>query len=377
VISRAANYESDSPVFSPTDHAYMARALRLAERGLYATMPNPRVGCVIVQRGGIVGEGYHERAGEPHAETRALQRAGERARGATVYVSLEPCSHHGRTPPCADALVEAGVGRVVAAMRDPNPLVAGQGLQRLRAAGIAVETGLCEEQARELNVGFVARMTRQRPWLRVKTAASLDGRTALANGQSQWITGEAARRDGHRWRARSCAVMVGIGTLLADNPRLTVREIKTPRQPLRIVIDRRLDIPLDAHVLEGGNVLIATAHGERDKVRQLEELGAPVLRLPDAEGKVDLGALMRELARRELNEVLVESGSRLNGALVSAGVVDELIVYLAPHLLGDTARGMFDLGELTTLDHRVELTIRDVRRIDADLRVIARLTRFD
>jgi diaminohydroxyphosphoribosylaminopyrimidine deaminase / 5-amino-6-(5-phosphoribosylamino)uracil reductase len=355
----------------------MARALRLAERGLYATMPNPRVGCVIVQRGGIVGEGYHERAGEPHAETRALQRAGERARGATVYVSLEPCSHHGRTPPCADALVEAGVGRVVAAMRDPNPLVAGQGLQRLRAAGIAVETGLCEEQARELNVGFVARMTRQRPWLRVKTAASLDGRTALANGQSQWITGEAARRDGHRWRARSCAVMVGIGTLLADNPRLTVREIKTPRQPLRIVIDRRLDIPLDAHVLEGGNVLIATAHGERDKVRQLEELGARVLRLPDAEGKVDLGALMRELARRELNEVLVESGSRLNGALVSAGVVDELIVYLAPHLLGDTARGMFDLGELTTLDHRVELTIRDVRRIDADLRVIARLTRFD
>jgi len=355
----------------------MARALRLAERGLFATTPNPRVGCVIVHRGEIVGEGYHERAGEPHAETRALQRAGERARGATLYVTLEPCSHHGRTPPCADALVEAGVGRVVAAMRDPNPLVAGQGLQRLRATGIAVETGLCEEQARELNVGFVARMTRQRPWLRVKTAASLDGRTALANGQSQWITGEAARRDGHRWRARSCAVMVGIGTLLADNPRLTVREIKTPRQPLRIVIDRRLDIPLDARVLEGGNVLIATAHDERDKVRQLEELGARVLRLPNVEGKVDLGALMRELARRELNEVLVESGSRLNGALVRAGVVDELIVYLAPHLLGDTARGMFDLGELTALDRRVELSIRDVRRIDADLRVIARLTRFD
>jgi diaminohydroxyphosphoribosylaminopyrimidine deaminase/5-amino-6-(5-phosphoribosylamino)uracil reductase len=364
-------------VFSSTDHAYMARALRLAERGLYATTPNPRVGCVIVRNGEIVGEGYHERAGEPHAEPRALQRAGEHARGATVYVTLEPCSHHGRTPPCADALLEAGVGRVVAAMRDPNPLVAGQGLQRLRAAGVAVETGLCEEQARELNVGFVARMTRQRPWLRVKTAASLDGRTALANGQSQWITGEAARRDGHRWRARSCAVMVGIGTLLADNPRLTVRDIKTPRQPLRVVIDRRLDIPLDARVLEGGNVLIVTAHGERDKVRQLEELGARVLLLPNAEGKVDLGALMRELARRELNEVLVESGSRLSGALVHAGVVDELIVYLAPHLLGDSARGMFDLGELTALDQRIELTIRDVRRIDADLRVIARLTRFD
>jgi len=355
----------------------MVRALRLAERGLYATTPNPRVGSVIVQHGEIVGEGYHERAGEPHAEVRALQRAGERARGATVYVSLEPCSHHGRTPPCADALVQAGVGRVVAAMRDPNPLVAGQGLQRLRAAGIAVETGLCEEEARELNVGFVSRMTRQRPWLRVKTAASLDGRTALANGQSQWITGEAARRDGHRWRARSCAVMVGIGTLLADNPRLTVREIKTPRQPLRIVIDRGLAIPLDAHILEGGNVLIASAHSERDKVRRLEELGAEVLWLPNAEGKVDLGAVMRELARRELNEVLVESGSRLNGALIRTGVVDELIVYLAPHLLGDSARGMFDLGELTALDQRIELTIRDVRRFDADLRVIARLTRFD
>jgi len=377
-MGRETRITSHTPrVFSPTDHAYMARALRLAERGLYSTTPNPRVGCVIVHRGEIVGEGYHERSGEPHAETRALDRASERARAATVYVTLEPCSHHGRTPPCADALLEAGVSRVVAAMRDPNPLVAGQGLQRLRAAGIAVETGLCEEQARELNVGFVARMTRQRPWLRVKTAASLDGRTALANGQSQWITGEAARRDGHRWRARSCAVMVGIGTLLADNPRLTVREIKTPRQPLRIVIDRRLDIPLDAHVLEGGNVLIATAHGEHDKVRRLEELGARVLPLPNAEGKVDLGALMRELARRELNEVLVESGSRLSGALIRAGVVDELIVYLAPQLLGDTARGMFDLGELTALGERIELTIRDVRRIDADLRVIARLTRFD
>src|SRR5262245_46157797 len=377
-MGRETRITSHTPrVFSPADHAYMARALRLAERGLYATTPNPRVGCVIVQRDEVVGEGYHERAGEPHAEPRALQRAGERARGATVYVSLEPCSHHGRTPPCADALVAAGVGRFCATSLDPTPCVAGQGLQRLRAAGVAVETGLCEEQARELNVGFVARMTRQRPWLRVKTAASLDGRTALANGQSQWITGEAARRDGHRWRARSCAVMVGIGTLLADNPRLTVREIKTPRQPLRVVIDRRLDIPLDARVLEGGNVLIVTAHGERDKVRQLEELGARVLSLPNAVGKVDLGALMRELGRREVNEVLVESGSRLGGALFRAGVGDEPVGYLAPHLLGDTARGMFDLGERTALDQRIELTIRDVRRIEADLRVIARLTRFD
>ncbi len=276
----------------------MARALRLAERGLYTTTPNPRVGCVIARDGEILGEGFHERAGEPHAEIHALQRAGARARGATVYVTLEPCSHHGRTPPCVDALVEAGVSRVVAAMQDPNPRVAGEGLQQLRAARIAVETGLSEAQARELNIGFVARMTRARPWLRIKTAASLDGRTALRNGQSQWITGAAARRDGHRWRARSCAVMVGVGTLLADNPRLTVREVKTTRQPLRIVVDRQLEIPLDAHVLEGGHALIVTAQDRPEKVRQLEQLGAQVVRLPNPEGKVDLVALMHELARQ-------------------------------------------------------------------------------
>jgi diaminohydroxyphosphoribosylaminopyrimidine deaminase/5-amino-6-(5-phosphoribosylamino)uracil reductase len=353
----------------------MARALRLAERGLYTTTPNPRVGCVIARGAEILGEGFHERAGEPHAEIHALQRAGVRARGATVYVSLEPCSHHGLTPPCADALAEAGVARVVAAMQDPNPQVSGRGLQRLRDARIAVETGLCEAQARELNIGFVARMTRARPWLRIKTAASLDGRTALRNGQSQWITGAAARRDGHRWRARSCAVLVGVGTLLADNPRLTVREVKTTRQPLRVVVDRQLEIPLDARVLEGGHALIATAQDRPEKARQLEQLGAKVVRLPNPEGKVDLAALMGELARRELNEVLVESGSRLNGALLRADVVDELVVYLAPHLLGDTARGMFDLNELTALDQRVELTMRDVRRIGSDLRIVARLTR--
>ena len=353
----------------------MARALRLAERGLYTTTPNPRVGCVIARDGEILGEGFHQRAGEPHAEIHALQWAGAQARGATVYVTLEPCTHHGRTPPCVDALVAAGVSRVVAAMQDPNPRVAGEGLQRLRAARIAVETGLSEVQARELNIGFVARMTRARPWLRIKTAASLDGRTALRSGQSQWITGAAARRDGHRWRARSCAVMVGVGTLLADNPRLTVREVKTTRQPLRVVVDRQLEIPLDAHVLEGGHALIVTAQDRPEKVRQLEQLGAQVVRLPNPEGKVDLVALMHELARRELNEVLVESGGRLNGALLRAHVVDELVVYLASHLLGDTARGMFDLGELTALDQRVELTIREVRRVGSDLRIVARPTR--
>ena len=364
-------------VFSPVDHAHMTRALRLAERGLYTATPNPRVGCVIARGDEILGEGLHERAGEPHAEIHALRRAGAQARGATVYVTLEPCSHHGRTPPCADALVEAGVSRVVAAMPDPNPKVAGEGLQRLRAAGVAVECGLYEMRAQELNIGFVARMTRARSWLRIKTAASLDGRTALRNGQSQWITGTAARRDGHRWRARSCAVMVGVGTLLADNPRLTVREVRTTRQPLRVVVDRQLEIPLDARVLEGGHALVVTAQDRPEKTRQLEQLGAQVVRLPNPEGKVDLVALMQELARRELNEVLVESGSRLNGALLRAGVVDEVVVYLAPQLLGDMARGMFDLGELTSLDQRVELTIRDVRRIGSDLRIVARMTRDD
>ncbi len=360
-------------MFTPADHIHMAHALRLAERGLYTTTPNPRVGCVIVRDDRVIAEGYHERAGLPHAEVVALSATGERARGATAYVSLEPCSHHGRTPPCADALIQAGVARVVAAMEDPNPQVKGQGLARLRAAGIETACGLLEGEARELNIGFVSRMTRGRPWLRIKTAASLDGRTALNNGVSQWITSEAARRDGHRWRARSCAVMVGVGTLLADNPRLTVRDVASSRQPLRIVVDRDLQIPLDAAVLEGGNALVATAQRHNEKTAQLEERGVTVVHIPGPNGKVDLAALMRELAGRELNEVLVESGNRLNGALLQAGVVDELIVYLAPHLLGDSARGMFDLGVLTALDQRRELDVREVRRIGPDLRIVARM----
>jgi len=360
-------------MFTPADHLHMAHALRLAERGLYTTTPNPRVGCVIVRDERVIAEGYHERAGLAHAEVVALSAAGEHARGATAYVSLEPCSHQGRTPPCADALIQAGVARVVAAMEDPNPQVKGQGLARLRAAGIATACGLLEAEAHELNIGFVSRMRRGRPWLRIKTAASLDGRTALNNGVSQWITSEAARRDGHRWRARSCAVMVGVGTLLADNPRLTVRDVASSRQPLRIVVDRDLQIPLDAAVLEGGHALVATAQRHNEKTAQLEERGVTVLHIPGANGKVDLAALMRELAARELNEVLVESGNRLNGALMQAGVVDELIVYLAPHLLGDSARGMFDLGVLTALDQRRELEVCEVRRIGPDLRIVARM----
>lgn len=362
-------------MFTASDHACMARALRLAERGLNTSTPNPRVGCVLVRGEEVVGEGFHERTGEAHAEICALRAAGERAAGATAYVTLEPCSHHGRTPPCADALIASGVRRVVTAMQDPNPRVAGRGLLRLRGAGIDVDCGLLEEQARELNIGFVARMERGSPWVRVKIAASLDGRIALANGSSQWITGVAARRDGHRWRARSCAVMVGIGTLLADNPRLTVREVETSRQPLRIVVDRHLQIPLDAQVLVGGNALIIAADAAPEKARRLEEMGVPVVRLPNADNKVDLKAMMQELARRELNEVLVESGSRLNGALLRAAVVDELLLYFAPHLLGDTARGMLDLGELTALDRRVDLTLKDLRRVGPDLRIVARVGR--
>ena len=360
-------------MFSSSDHLFMTRALRLAERGLYTTTPNPRVGCVIVRDGEVVGEGWHERAGGPHAEVRALEAAGERSKNATVYVSLEPCSHHGRTPPCADALIEARVARVVAAMQDPNPKVAGGGLARLRSAGIQTECGLLEEQARELNIGFVSRMQRGRPWLRGKTAASLDGRTALRNGVSQWITGPQARRDGHQWRARSCAVVTGIGTIRHDDPQLTVRHTETSRQPVRVVVDRNLELPLAARILEGGNVLVATAVEHADRALMLAQIGAEVLVLPDAAGKVDLPSLMQELGRREMNEVLVESGNRLTGALLQAGLVDELIVYLAPHLLGDTARGMFDLRELVSLDQRIDLTVRDIRKVGEDLRIVARV----
>ncbi|GAB4123660.1 MAG: bifunctional diaminohydroxyphosphoribosylaminopyrimidine deaminase/5-amino-6-(5-phosphoribosylamino)uracil reductase RibD [Sideroxydans sp.] len=354
------------------DSQWMARALQLAERGLYTTSPNPRVGCVLVKAHEVVGEGWHERAGEPHAEVHALRAAGEAARGATAYVTLEPCSHHGRTPPCADALIAAGVSRVVCAMQDPNPQVAGQGMARLRAAGIQVECGLMEAAARELNPGFVARMTRGMPWVRSKIAASLDGRTALANGNSQWITGEAARQDVQRWRARSCAVLTGSGTVLADDPQLNVR-IDTGRQPLRVVLDSALRTPPTARILQGGKVLLCTTSRDAEKRAAIEARGAEVLVLADAQGRVDLSAVLRELARRGSNEVLVEAGRTLNGALLRAGLVDELLLYLAPHLLGDAARGMADLGVLTGLDQRVDLAWRDVRRVGEDLRITAEM----
>jgi diaminohydroxyphosphoribosylaminopyrimidine deaminase/5-amino-6-(5-phosphoribosylamino)uracil reductase len=361
--------------FSANDHAFMARALRLARRGLNTTTPNPRVGCVLVRDGHVIGEGWHEKAGGPHAEVAALNAivgAGATATHATAYVTLEPCSHFGRTPPCADALIAAGVSRVVAAMRDPNPQVAGQGLQRLAAAGIEVECGLLEAEAAELNVGFISRMTRGRPWLRLKVAASLDGKTALNNGVSQWITGTDARRDAHAWRARSCAVLTGIGTVKDDNPRLTVRDVSTTRQPLRVVIDSRLETPIEAAILDGGKVLIAAALDHPERAAALRARGAEIVVLPNTNGKVELGDLLRELGRRGINDVLAEAGTRLNGSLLREACVDELLIYQAPLLIGDAARGMFGLAELSDLAGARRLNIIERRAVGADFRIRAR-----
>ena len=357
---------------SAADHEFMARALRLAELGLYSRTPNPRVGCVIVKDGAVVGEGWHRRAGEAHAEIHALQAAGDHARGATAYVTLEPCSHHGRTPPCAEALIAARVSRVVAAMQDPNPLVSGRGLALLRDAGIVAECGVLGGEAQELNIGFVSRMTRGRPWLRLKLAASLDGKTALENGASQWITGPEARQDGHRFRARACAILSGIGTVRDDDPLLNVRGVETERQPLKVVLDSRLELPLNAKLLNGGSVLVACAIDDAARSAALRQRGAEVLCLPNPESKVDLLALMLELGRRGINEVHVEGGSRLNGALLAAGLVDEFLIYLAPCLIGHAARGIFDMPALESLADKAQLVIRDLRMVGQDVRILAR-----
>ena len=349
----------------------MRRAVELAARGLYTTDPNPRVGCVIVRDGQLAGEGWHRRAGEPHAEVYALEQAGERARGATVYLTLEPCSHHGRTPPCAEALLQAQPARVIVAGRDPNPQVAGQGIEMLQRAGIEVQTGLEAERAESLNPGFLKRMRNGRPWLRLKVAASLDGQTALANGQSQWITGAEARRDVQHWRARSSALVTGIGTLLADDPSLNQRLDEVQRQPARVVLDSQLRTPPTARTLAlPGQVLLFTS--SLDRAPALEAAGATVELIPAGPGGLDLGAVLDRLGELEMNEVLVEAGATLAGSFLAAGLVDELIVYLAPCLLGDQGRGMFALGELTALSDRVQLRILEVTRVGEDLRLIAR-----
>lgn len=367
------------------EREYMARAIRLASNGLYSTHPNPNVGCLIVNRDRIVGRGWHRRAGEPHAEIHALREAGERARGADVYVTLEPCSHQGRTPPCADALIAAGVGRVVVAMQDPNPRVAGQGLERLRAAGVKVETGLLETQARALNPGFVCRMRSGRPWVRLKLAASVDGRTAMASGESRWITGAAARQDVQRLRARSSAIVTGIGTVLMDDPCMNVRlnasqlrNVEPLRQPSRVVVDSCLRMSPQARMLGlPGDTLVLTASDDSGRQQALRDAGAEVVRLVAGNGRIAPLTVLQELARREVNEVLLECGPTLAGSFVGTGLVDELVLYLAPHLMGDQARGLFRLPGLENMQQRIALQWTDQRCIGDDLRLTARLAQAD
>jgi len=350
------------------DAAFMGRALELARRGLWTTDPNPRVGCVIADCERVLAEGWHERAGGPHAEAMALAAAGPAARGATAYVTLEPCCHHGRTPPCADALVAAGVGRVVYAMRDPNPRVDGGGGARLAAAGIAVEGGVREQEARDLNPGFISRMERRRPWVVVKLAASLDGGTALPGGESRWITGEAARADVQHLRARSSAILTGSGTVLSDDPRLDVRLAGATRQPLRVVLDSQLRIsPQSRIVAPPGRLLVICATEDAARAEGLRAAGAEVVAVSPAAGGVDLGAALALLAEREVNEVLAECGPGLAGAFLSAGLADELVLYLAPALLGRGARGLADLPAPASMADRLEFSIIERQDVGEDL----------
>lgn len=366
--------------FTAQDFDFMARALRLAERGLYTTMPNPRVGCVLVNDEHIIAEGWHVRAGEGHAEVNALRQAGEAARGATAYVTLEPCNHTGRTGPCSQALIDAGVVRVVYGMEDPNPLVSGAGLDRLEAAGVKVEGPLLEQEARELNPGFIKRMGRKRPLVRIKLAMSMDGRTAMASGESKWITGPKARADVQRLRARSCAVISGIGSILQDNSVLSVRAAElgldnaaeiAQRQPLRVILDPRLQLPREAWLLGEASPILVVHNGQVDEaLLQGWPAFVEFIALPNREGRIDLEALLRELAKRQCNEVLVEAGAKLSGAFLRRGLADEILVYMAPKLMGSNARPLFDLP-LDTMSASLALKIQDIRALGHDWRITA------
>lgn len=358
------------------DLRFMQMALELASRATIATSPNPKVGCVIVKDGLVIGEGWTQPVGQAHAEVQALRDAAAHGRdvgGATAYVTLEPCSHFGRTPPCANALVEAGISRVVTAVEDANPLVAGRGLAILQAAGIAVECGLLAQQAREMNLGFFKRMETGRPWVRLKVAASLDGITALPNGHSQWITAARARQDGHLWRARADAILTGIGTVLADDPQMNVRGFEHLRQPQKIVVDSHLRIAPGAKLLQNGGAMVVCADPDASKQELLMQAGAEVLCLPDQEGRVNLPELMQELGRRQINELHVEAGAKLNGALIAQDCVDELLIYLAPKLLGDGA-GLFALPELSTVDQARAVVFHEVTQVGETLRILARFS---
>ena len=360
-------------------HPFITQALGLAAQALCLSNPNPRVGCVIATGDGrVLGQGFTQQAGGPHAEVVALRDAearGHDLRGATAYVTLEPCAHQGRTGPCCEALIRAGVGRVVASIADPNPLVAGQGLARLRAAGVDVEVGPGAAQSRELNIGFFSRMVRGTPWVRMKAAASLDGVTALANGASQWITSPAARADGHAWRARACAVLTGIGTVLEDDPLLNVREVATPRQPHLVIVDSRLQTPPGARLFDvpGREVLIYAAQEHPERLPALQARGATVIHLPNAHGKVDLPAMLRDLGRRGVNELHLEAGHKLNGSFLREGLVDEVLLYLAPLLLGSGAHGLSSWGALQKLTDGLRLEFHDVQQLGPDLRLVARV----
>jgi diaminohydroxyphosphoribosylaminopyrimidine deaminase / 5-amino-6-(5-phosphoribosylamino)uracil reductase len=368
-------------MFTEADHQFMSRALELAKRGLFTTSPNPRVGCVIVRDNQIIGEGWHQIVGGPHAEVLAIRDAhakGHQLRGATAYVTLEPCSHFGRTPPCADALVKEQIGTVVAAMGDPNPLVNGQGFDKLRAVGIVVRCGLLEREAKDLNPGFISRVTRNRPYVRMKAGMSLDARVALSDGRSQWITSEAARNDGHAWRAQSCVILTGIGTVRDDNPQLNIRAVETSRQPLRVVLDSALDIDVKAKIFEAGPVLIVAAtdlSNHAAKIAELQARGAEVVAQPGSfkEGrpKTDLHAVMKMLHERGWSEVHVEAGGKLNGSLLREGLVDELLLYVAPSLIG-AGQPFADLPEVTSLSQKHEFEFISVDRIGEDIRLRAR-----
>ena len=359
----------------------MVEALALARAALTISNPNPRVGCVITDREGqVLGRGHTQQAGGPHAEVMALRDAAARSNavtGATAWVTLEPCSHHGRTGPCCDALAAAGIARVVASLQDPNPLVAGEGFRRLRAAGVELDVGPGAAQSRELNLGFFSRMVRKTPWVRLKIAASLDGKTALESGASQWITGEAARADGHAWRARADAVLTGIGTVLEDDPQLDVRMVETTRQPHLVVVDSRLETPVTAKLFEcERRVFIYYAVPGPARQEALATKGATLIHLPDARGKVDLAAMLRDLAARDVNELHVEAGHKLNGSFVREGLVDELLVYLAPKLLGQ-GRDMAGFGPIADLSQALPLYFLATDMVGADLRIIARIAGRD
>ncbi|NGM85682.1 bifunctional diaminohydroxyphosphoribosylaminopyrimidine deaminase/5-amino-6-(5-phosphoribosylamino)uracil reductase RibD [Parapusillimonas sp. SGNA-6] len=352
----------------------MRQALQLAESAMYVTSPNPRVGCVIVREGVLLASGATQAAGSSHAEVMALRQAAERGcdvGGSTVYVTLEPCSHYGRTPPCVDALIAARPARVVIAMGDPNPLVGGQGIAKLRAAGIEVATQVCAEEALALNPGFVSRMTRRRPWVWLKLAASLDGRIALSNGESQWITGPAARADGHHWRARSCVVLTGSGTVKADDPRLDVRHVQTSRPPMKAIVDTRFEVDESARILDGSRVLLFTCRPSVEKARRLERRNVQIVELPATKGRVDLAAMMQWMGEHDVNEVHVEAGSRLSGALLQAECVDELLVYMAPMLLGE-GLGMVRMASLQSLAQAQRFQFMETASIAPDLRIRAR-----